>query len=80
MNFDVLPVLTQAQVESTLLDELESQGGQRQSRPTARASWKASRAKTVDCTIVAGPETTVLTLTVNTVEGSTINFHYEPRS
>ena len=36
-------------------------------------------AKTVDCTVVAGPETASFTLTVTSVEGSTINFRYEPR-
>jgi len=80
MNYDVLPVLPQAQVESTLLDELESQVGQRPESADCSGELEGKPGKTVDCTIVAGPETTVFTLTVNTVEGSTINFHYEPRS
>jgi Domain of unknown function (DUF4333) len=80
MNFDVLPVLTQAQVESSLLDELERQVGQRPDSADCTGDLEGKPGNTVDCTIVAGPETTSFTLTVDTVEGSTINYHYEPRS
>jgi Domain of unknown function (DUF4333) len=80
MNFDVLPVLTQAQVESSLLDELESQVGQRPDSADCSGDLEGKPGATVDCTIMAGPETTSFTLTVDTVEGSTINYHYEPRS
>jgi Domain of unknown function (DUF4333) len=80
LNFDVLPVLTQAQVESSLLDELERQVGQRPDSADCTGDLEGKPGNTVDCTIVAGPETTSFTLTVDTVEGSTINYHYEPRS
>jgi hypothetical protein len=80
MNFEVLPVLTQAQVESSLLDELESQVGQRPDSADCSGDLEGKPGNTVDCTIVAGPETTSFTLTVDTVDGNTINYHYEPRS
>ena len=80
MNFEVVPVLTQAQVESSLLDELESQVGQRPDSADCTGDMEGKPGNTVDCTIVAGPETTSFTLTVDTVEGNTINYHYEPRS
>ena len=80
MNFEMVPVLTQAQVESSLLDELESQVGQRPNSADCSGDLEGKPGNTVDCTIVAGPETTSFTLTVDTVEGNTINYHYEPRS
>ncbi len=80
LNFDVLPVLIQADVESSLLDELESQVGQRPDSADCSGDLEGKPGKTVDCTIVAGPETTSFTLTVNTVEGSTINYSYEPKA
>jgi Domain of unknown function (DUF4333) len=80
LNFDVLPVLIQAEVESSLLDELESRVGQRPESADCSGDLEGKPGKTVDCTIVAGPETTSFTLTVNTVEGSTINYSYEPKA
>jgi hypothetical protein len=80
MNFDVLPVLPRAQVESSLLDGLESQVGQRPDSADCSGDLVGKPGNTVDCTIVAGPETTSFRLTVDTVEGTTINYHYEPRS
>ena len=80
LNFDVLPVLIQADVESSLLDELESQVGQRPDSAECSGDLEGKPGKTVDCTVVAGPETTSFTLTVTTVEGSTINYSYEPKA
>ena len=80
MNFDVLPVLPKGDVESTLLDELESRVGQRPDSAECSGDLEGKPGKTVDCTIVAGPETASYTLTVTTVEGSTINYRYKPRS
>ena len=80
LNFDVLPALTQAAVESSLLDELEGQVGQRPDSAECSGDLEGKPGKTVDCTIVAGPETTSFTLTVNTVEGTTINYSYEPKA
>ena len=80
MNFEVVPVLAQAQVESSLLDELERQVGQRPDSADCSGDLEGKPGNTVDCTIVAGPETTSSTLTVDTVEGNTINYHYEPRA
>ena len=80
LNFAVLPVLIKADVESSLLDELESQVGQRPDSAECSGDLEGKPGKTVDCTIVAGPETRSFTLTVNTVEGSTINYSYEPKA
>lgn len=80
MNFAVAPVLAQAQVESSLLDELESQVGERPESADCSGDLDGKPGRTVDCTIVAGPETESFTLTVETVEGTTINYRYEPSS
>ena len=45
LNFDVLPVLTQAAVESSLLDELEGQVGQRPDSAECSGDLRASRAR-----------------------------------
>jgi hypothetical protein len=78
MNFDVVPVLTKAEVESSLLNELEIQ----QQRPdSARCSGnlEGRPGNTVECTVVTGPDTTSFILMVTTVEGDKINYSYTPR-
>ena len=62
------------------LGELESRVGQRPESADCSGDLEGKPGKTVDCTIVAGPETTPFTLTVTTVEGSTINYRYEPKA
>jgi hypothetical protein len=54
--------------------------GQRPDSADCSGDLVGKPSNTVDCTIVAGPETTSFRLTVDTVEGSTINYHYEPRT
>ena len=60
LNFAVLPVLIKADVESSLLDELESQVGQRPDSAECSGDLEGKPGNTVDCTIVAGPETTLV--------------------
>jgi hypothetical protein len=78
MNFDVVPVLTKAEVESSLLNELEIQ---RQRPDSARCSGnlEGRPGNTVECTVVTGPDTTSFILMVTTVEGDKINYSYTPR-
>jgi Domain of unknown function (DUF4333) len=80
MNFDVVPMLTKAEVERSLLNELESHAGQRPDFAECSGNLEGKPGNTVDCTIVAGADTTGFTLTVTTVEGSNINYRYEPRA
>ncbi len=79
MNFDVVPVLTKAEVESSLLNELERQVGQRPDSADCSGNLEGKPGNTVECTIVAGPETASFTLRVTTVSGGKINYSYEPR-
>jgi hypothetical protein len=79
MNFDVVPVLMKAEIESSLLDELANKVGQRPDSAECSGNLEGKPGNTVDCTIVAGPDTAAFTLTVTTVEGSKINYHYQLR-
>jgi hypothetical protein len=78
MNFDMVPVLTKAEVESSLLNELEIQ---RQRPDSARCSGnlEGRPGNTVECTVVTGPDTTSFILMVTMVEGDKINYSYTPR-
>lgn len=79
MNFDVIPVLAKAEIESSLLDELARQVGQRPDSADCTDNLEGKPGDTVDCTIVAGPETASFIVTVTTVEGDKINYSYEPK-
>jgi hypothetical protein len=78
MNFKVLPVLDKAQVESSLLDQLASQLGSRPDSATCSGDLEGKVDNTINCTVVAGPETQDFTLTVTDVDGDRINFNYKP--
>jgi hypothetical protein len=80
MNVDIVPLLTKAEVESSLLDELEAHAGARPESATCSDNLEGKPGNAVDCTIVAGPDTQAFTLTVSTVNGSKINYNYEPKS
>ncbi len=80
MKFDVVPVLTRSEVESSMLDELEAQVGERPDAATCSDNLEGKPGNTVDCTIVAGANTKDFTLTVSAVDGGKIKYSYEPRS
>ncbi|HET6732267.1 DUF4333 domain-containing protein [Mycobacterium sp.] len=79
MNFDVVPLLTKAEVERSLLDELGSQGRPRPDSAQCSGNLEGRPGNTVDCTIVAGAEAVAFTLTVTTVQGNKINYRYQPK-
>ena len=80
MKFDVVPVLTKAEVESSLLNELETQTRRRPDSARCSGNLEGRPGNTVECTtVVTGPETASLILMVTTVEGDTIKYSYTPR-
>lgn len=79
MNFTVVPVLVKAQVETSLLDQLENQLGQRPDSADCTSDLEGKPGTSVDCTVVAGEETQVFELTVTSVDGDRINFNYKPK-
>jgi hypothetical protein len=80
MNFDLVPMLTKAEVESSLLNELESLAGPQPDSAECSGNLEGKPGNTVDCTVVAGADTSAFTLTVTTVEGSKINYRYERKA
>ena len=79
MNFDVVPLLTKVEVESSLLDEFQRRAGRRPDSAECSGNLEGKPGNTVACTVVAGADTKAFTLTVTTVEGSKINYRYEPK-
>jgi hypothetical protein len=80
MNLYVVPVLSKAEVESSLLEELEQQVGQRPDWADCSDNLQGKPGTAVTCNIVAGPETASFIVTVTTVQGDKINYSYKPKS
>jgi Domain of unknown function (DUF4333) len=78
MKFDVVPVLTKAEVESSLLNDLAIQTRRRPDSARCSGNLEGRPANTVECTVVTGPDTASFTLMVTTVEGDKINYTYTP--
>jgi hypothetical protein len=79
MNFDLVPILTKAEVEGSLLDELARHLAKRPDSATCTGNLEGKPGNTVDCTVVAGPESAALVLTVTNVDGTNIDYSYAPR-
>ena len=79
MNFNVVPVLTKAEVESSLLNELEIQTRRRPDSARCSGNLEGRPGNSVECSVVTGPDTASFILMVTTVEGDKINYSYTPR-
>jgi hypothetical protein len=79
MNFDVVPVLTKREVENSLLDDLQTQAGQRPDSASCDDNLEGRPGETVDCTVISGQATRSFVLTVTTIDGNKINYSYAPR-
>jgi hypothetical protein len=79
MNFDVVPVLTEEEVASSLLDEFERQLGRRPDSAQCAGNLEGRPGNTVECTVVSGADIRSFALMVTTVEGDKINYSYTPR-
>ncbi|MGY4712160.1 DUF4333 domain-containing protein [Mycolicibacterium sp. CBM1] len=80
MNFTVIPVLPKQQAESSLLDQLAAQLNRRPDSADCAGDLEGKTGNTLDCTVVAGDEKQVFTLTVTTVDGNRINYNYAPKA
>ena len=80
MNFNVVPVLTKAEVESSLLNELEIQTRRRPDSARCSGNLEGRPGNSVECTVVTGPDTVSFIVMVTTVEGDKINYSYTPRA
>jgi hypothetical protein len=79
MNFDVVPVLTKAEVESSLLNELAIQTRRRPDSARCSGNLEGRPGNSVECTVATGPDTVSFILMVTMVEGDKINYSYTPR-
>ncbi|WP_270714493.1 DUF4333 domain-containing protein [Mycolicibacterium sp. BiH015] len=79
MNFDLVPILTKSEVESSLLGDLTRHLGRRPDSASCSGNLEGKPGNTVDCAVTAGPESAAFIVTVTTVDGANIDFSYAPR-
>jgi hypothetical protein len=78
MRFVLLPALTRAELEETLINEIAQQVVERPDTATCSGDLEGVPGKTVDCTVTAGPETQDYLFTVTSLDGDRINYQLEP--
>lgn len=79
MNFDLVPMLTKAEVEDSLLDELARHLGKRPDSALCTGDLEGRPGNSVDCAVTDGPESAAFILTVTAVDGDHIDYSYAPR-
>lgn len=79
MTFDLIPILTKAEVEESLLDELARHIGSRPDSATCTGDLEGRPGNTVDCAVVDGADRAAFILTVTSVDGTKIDYSYAPR-
>ena len=79
MNFDVVPVLTKAEVETSLLNDIAIQTRRRPDSARCSGNLEGRPGNTVECAVVTGPDPASFILMVTTVEGDKIDYTYTPR-
>lgn len=80
MNFDLVPILTKREVEDSLLGDLSRHLGKRPDSASCSGNLEGKPGNTVDCAVIAGAESAAFIVTVTTVDGTTIDYSYAPRS
>ena len=79
MNFDLVPILTRAELERSLLDELAAQLAARPDSVSCAHHLEGRPGTSVDCLVVVGDRSATFTLTVTGVDGAKIDYSYAPR-
>ncbi|MCV7059842.1 DUF4333 domain-containing protein [Mycolicibacterium vaccae] len=79
MNFDLVPMLTKVEVETSLLDELARHLTRRPETALCTGDLEGRPGNTVDCAVTDGPERAAFILTVTAVDGDHIDYSYAPR-
>ena len=79
MNYTIAPHLAKTDVETSLLDQLQQQLGQRPDSATCADDLQGAPNATLDCDVVAGSQAQTFTLVVTTVDGSKINYSFAPK-
>jgi hypothetical protein len=79
MNYTLVPVLFKADVESSLLTQLAQQLAQRPDAANCADNLQGKTGMSVDCVVTSGSQTQTYVLTVTTVDGTKINYDYQPK-
>ena len=80
LSYDLVPLLTKAQVEAQLLDQLQQQLGQRPDSAACTDTLEGKVGTSVDCVVVTGGEAKTYVVTVTSVEDSKITFSSAPKT
>jgi hypothetical protein len=78
INLKFTRVYTKEEMGPLLLDVMEQKLGQRPDSATCSGDLVGETGKTADCTVTNGSHEQDYTLTVTSVDGDDINFHYAP--
>ena len=80
MDYSVLPVLSAEEVAGSLTDQLEQQLGARPESVDCTDALQGKPGATVDCTVTLGEQTQIFVLTVDSVDGTKVNYGYKPKA
>ncbi|MCK0173401.1 DUF4333 domain-containing protein [Mycolicibacterium sp. F2034L] len=80
MDYTVLPVLRADEVATSLTDQLESQLGARPETVECTGDLQGRVDATVDCTVTLGASTQDFVLTVESVDGTQVNYGFKPKT
>jgi hypothetical protein len=80
IDYSLLPILPVADVVGSLTDQLEQQLGARPDPVECTGDLQGKPGATVDCTVTLGAETQVFVLTVDSVDGTKVNYSFKPKS
>jgi hypothetical protein len=80
LSYDLVPLLTKAQVEAGVLDQLEHQLGARPASAACTDNLEGKPGISINCLVVTGGEALTYVVTVTTVDRGKINFSVAPRA
>ncbi len=75
----MIPWLPKTNLENALLDQLQQQLGQRPDSASCTGDLEGKIGAHDDCMVTAGNETQDFTITVTNVNGTNIDFNFEPK-
>ncbi|MBO0680514.1 DUF4333 domain-containing protein [Mycolicibacterium sp. S2-37] len=80
MDYSVLPVLRADEVVASLTDQLEQQLGARPDTVDCADDLQGRPGATTDCTVTLGEATQTFVVTVDTVDGTNVDYSFRPRT
>jgi hypothetical protein len=80
IDYNLVPVLVKTEIESSLLDQLQQQLGRRPDSASCTDNLEGRTGTSIDCNVVSGGDSKTFAVTVTGVDGSKINYSYEPKT